>query len=712
MAAAFSGANTRFCNTSTGQLIVITSVNNTTLQTVNLWLSTCTSATEQRVETNAYDTVATLELVPVVPATSQLLLTAQPGVTTYLPPPLPEFLDLDPGKAPDASGYVPWLFATDAIGATFTLGGTGDGVDTGTGVACNTTFIPAVTPNGTIVGGKMLVTYAPVPTTLKAIQIDGINYAPDGFLSPSSPPYLFMSITIVAPPVFVFANAPGQVQCANARLFTSGTSLIHWAVPNATDVTKPPTWNTSQNTLQKFYAGALANQSAIAPNYGAVQIRFQTTDSVVTISVPFLSSVQSSSDPTVPYDSALTMTNDNVDERTLRGRSTTITVSCQALLDAAAKTPNTWICASSSAPDFGLLKVVPLSPLQAPAAVNANLLQQSDIQQSGTAAFWLYFRCAESPPTMAAFAQDVCFTPGFELCRQIGGQSVAAPATCLGYFDATADASDGADEWSVGETCRKICGRAQTGDAAARQTCQRLVRAICDAPGAEAAPECACQRMQDSTVAVDVGGTLTTWQAFTAWFASVFDPSNDVKILTQAECWWPACAEDEYGSLPSTTIAACPSQESVCFASIGNIDISNSKCAQICIQTACGLKPKTPTSQTRKAMKAMLRDSGCTDKCNTCADKCDNENTNTQSKSRARARARKTGASLASVGFRNGNGKGAGVSHVMPGALAPQLLPAAIALLVVFVVLLIIVAVMIFAPRRSRGGGGSGSGAR
>jgi hypothetical protein len=478
-----------------------------------------------------------------------------------------------------------------------------------------------------------------------------------------------MSIKFLAQPVFVFANAPGQVQAANARLRTSGGSNISWLEPS----TAGGNWRTSRNTLQKFYAGGLVNATTNPKNYGAVQIHLQTSASVVTISVPAFNDADATvvSNVMIPYDADLSQEKDiNKDpeaETKLRKRSTSITLSCQQLMDAPF---DTWFGTSSSSPDYGLLKKVRLSA----AAASASFIF---LTQTGQYGYWLYFRCAEDPPTMAAFAQDVCFHAGFEQCSQIGGQSHAPPLSCRGYFDVSTSTQkwDDADAPQVGATCRAICSRTQKEDAAARQTCQSLVRAVCDAPGAEAAPECACQRMEDSTVAIDFGGTTMTWAGFKAWFGSIFgSPADDEGILTQAECWWPACTNDTYGSLPSTTIAACPASLGMCLASIGNISIVDSDCVAICVQTAC------PAVQ---RVTASVRDNGkCTpDRCKTVEPKL------TQRQKRQKQRPRNSSSPPP-------------VFTKLPGSLADTLLPAAIALLVVFVILVIVGIVMACQRRR------------
>lgn len=663
LADAYQGQGIRFCNSFQGQLLIITEVVNYTPQTINLYLSTCTSAQEDRVNT----AVATLELQPIV-TPPVLLLSVGKGdtVTPYKPFPGAAGSNVKLSSESSSSSS-PWMFANDAIGVTF-----GDVPATASASSCNfaATFVPAQLANGAVLSNgavDMVVQYtspAAQPCTASdtsscfEVLIDSVPYPG---------PYLFMSLEFRAPPVFLFANAPGQMQSAYARLRTSGSSVISWL-----DALGSGKWLESKDTTQLFYAGGLPNMAATDAvtkdaNMGLVEIHFQSENSVVVITLETLTSATLNSSGTISWADPLDAQN------SLRTYSTTITLSCAELLAAVATmttAPNTWFAPSSSNPSFGLLMVAP---------VIDNDKKAGQIDLVGTTCYWLYFRCPTAVPTMSAFASDVCFHPGFESCNAIGA---VTPPSCLGYFNA--DTGPGTIG-SIGLTCRGICSRTNTFDAAARQTCQRLTRKLCDAPGATAAPECACQRLEDSTVAVNMGGNPTTWQAFKQWFSSVFDtPSNDVGILTQPECWWPACAETENGALPSTTIGACPKTLSTCLASISDIDIQDSKCATICVSTNCSVKPRPSVSGT------LYGASGCTN--NGCGS---GGGTGPPSLGRARALVRVTDVFRATTPRERAALRGV----ALPGCLSRELLPAAIAMAVLFV-LAVVAALIIGAARR------------
>ena len=579
-AAAFAGANARFCNATPGTPMVLTSVANATVHTIALFVATCvsTAPTQSGGGATANNNGATYALTPQTQGPEVLLPSVPPRSTWTSPPLTPNTtVNVAVSAAPPANATTtpPWLYSNDAVLVVFTPG---DGTTDAN--RCVTAFIPGNTPSGTVIrtgAVDLLVTYAAAGGV--TLQL------PPDLGGAAVPNVVQMMLTFRAPPLYVFAYTPGQQPAAWAQLRVGGDSVVRWLSQS----TKKNI--AAQDTgAQLFGAGAL--KTFKSENWGYVALDVADTTSALVVTVDVLQE-------DVPTDIAATGFATTLGDS--KYPSTTFVTTGDAL---AAAPPGTWFGGTSDAPDTGLLLW---------RAVSASAKAALDIAPDRDAR-WLYFRAATHAPTLASYVQDVCFAEGFDDCRRIGSPDAPQPPRCKGFFDA-APPSKAGNAAAVGLVCRRACARSQTTDLPARAMCTALTRAACDAPDAGAKPECACQRLDDSSVETRVVGQTLTWAGFKKWFASTFpSPADAVKILSRHECWWPTCDTDsEYGALPSATLAGCPQQMRTCFAAIQDVDVRDSTCVNVCVRTKCDLESPSNTVELAALAAGACDNQGCGD---------------------------------------------------------------------------------------------------
>jgi hypothetical protein len=193
------------------------------------------------------------------------------------------------------------------------------------------------------------------------------------------------------------------------------------------------------------------------------------------------------------------------------------------------------------------------------------------------------------------FVSTVCAAPGFSRCKPILG--ITQP-TCLGAFSLL--------ETSIGpiaDRCSLLCSTPQ--NPVVNAACRQIQTDNCtvgSGPGESSAamdakPECACYRLETSTVkATMVAGQPMTYGSTLSWFAENFGGGGVPAFFNGLPSAYPAC-----NGRDAALVAYSPGPEvQECLALVKNVTIENNSDVSIDLVNKCSLTRSTTATNNTK----------------------------------------------------------------------------------------------------------------
>jgi hypothetical protein len=203
-------------------------------------------------------------------------------------------------------------------------------------------------------------------------------------------------------------------------------------------------------------------------------------------------------------------------------------------------------------------------------------------------------------PGDAQFVSTVCGAPGFSRCRPILG--VTQPS-CLGAFSLLETTTGTSDFTTLTERCTLLCSNPS--DPTVNAACRQVQTDNCtvgSGPGESSAaldakPECACYRLETSTVkATMVAGQPMTYGSTLSWFAENFGGGGVPAFLNGLPYAYPACKGVD------AALQAFNPQPDVqeCLGLVQNVTIENNSDVNIDLVNTCSLTRSTTATNNTK----------------------------------------------------------------------------------------------------------------